>query len=271
LNTRLAEDAFTALNIESLTASYGAQLRQPVYQTANQEVAMSLGFDYRRNRTWLLGERFSLSPGAEEGEMAVSMLRFSQEWTTRGPDHVLALRSTFNLGLDVLDATDNGRSREPNGRSFHWLGQGQYVRRLFDTQNELVLRLTGQWASERLLALEQFSLGGMGSVRGYLENQLVRDRGILSSLEFRLPVLYNKAGGGILHLAPFFDYGGAWNIENSPATTTLASTGLGLLFAPNKHASAQVYWGYRLRHLDMPDDAGAQGLGFGFKININAF
>jgi len=196
---------------------------------------------------------------------------FSQEWMTREQDHVLALRSTFNLGLDILDASDNGLSGEPNGRSFHWLGQGQYVRRLFDTQNEVVLRLTGQWTSERLLGLEQFSIGGLGSVRGYLENQLVRDRGVISSVEFRVPVIYNKAGGGILHLAPFFDYGGGWNVDDSSGPNTLASTGLGLLFSPNKHVSAQVYWGYRLRHLDMPDDAGAQGLGLGFKININAF
>lgn len=271
LNTRLVEDAFAPLDIESLTTSYGTTLRQPVYQTANQEVALSLGFDYRKNRTWLLGQRFNLSPGAEEGEISASMVRFSQEWVTRGQDHVLALRSTFNLGLDILDASDNGLSGEPNGRSFHWLGQGQYVRRLFDTQNEVVLRLTGQWTSERLLGLEQFSIGGLGSVRGYLENQLVRDRGVISSVEFRVPVIYNKAGGGILHLAPFFDYGGGWNADDSPGPNTLASTGLGLLFSPNQHISAQVYWGYRLRHLDMPDDAGAQGLGFGFKININAF
>jgi len=47
-------------------------------------------------------------------------------------------------------------------------------------------------------------MGGFESVRGYLENQLVRDRGIVSSVEFRLPVLFNKAGAGIVHLAPFF-------------------------------------------------------------------
>jgi hemolysin activation/secretion protein len=270
-DTRLVEEIFAPLDVESLTTGYGFTLRQPVFQTANDEAALSLGFDYRKNRTWLLGERFSLSPGADRGEMAVSALRFSQDWITRGQNHVLALRSTFTFGLDVLHATDNKIPGEPNGTFFHWVGQGQYIRRLFGTQNELVLKVAGQWTSERLLALEQFSVGGFETVRGYLENQLVRDRGILSSIEFRLPVLYNKLGAGILHVAPFFDFGGAWNVNDSPRPTTIASTGLGLLFSPNKHASAQIYWGYRLRHIERPDEARAQGVGIGFKINVDAF
>jgi len=217
----------------------------------------------------LLGKPFNISPGAVEGEMAVSVLRLSQEWIQRGQNHVLALRSTFNLGLDVLDATDNGS--DPNAKYFSWLGQGQYVQRLFNTQNQLVLRVSGQWTAEPLLALEQLSVGGLESVRGYPENQLVRDRGFVSSVEFRLPVLFNKAGAGIVHLAPFFDFGGAWNVAGSPSPTTIYSTGAGLLLAPDKHISAQLYWGYRLRHVEVSDDAGAQGLGLSFKINIQAF
>jgi len=271
LNTSIVEDTFVPLDITSLTTSYGVVLRQPVYQTANQEAALSVGFDYRKNKTSLLGEPFNISPGAAEGEMAVSVLRLSQEWIQRGQNHVLALRSTFNFGLDVLDATDNAIPGDPDAKYFSWLGQGQYVQRLFNTQNQLVLRVTGQWTAEPLLALEQISVGGLGSVRGYLENQLVRDRGFVSSVEFRLPLLFNKAGAGIVHLAPFFDYGGAWNVADSPSPTTIYSTGVGLLLAPDKHISAQLYWGYRLRHVDVPDDAGAQGLGLSFKINIQAF
>ena len=271
LNTSIVEDIFVPLDITSLTTSYGVDLRQPVYRTANQEAALSIGFDYRRNKTTLLGVPDNISPGAVKGEMVVSVLRLSQEWIQRGQNHVLALRSTFNLGLDVLDASDNGIPGDPNAKYFSWLGQGQYVQRLFNTQNQLVLRVTGQWTAEPLFALEQLSVGGLGSVRGYLENQLVRDRGFVSSVEFRLPVLFNKAGAGIVHLAPFFDFGGAWNVADTPSPTTIYSTGVGLLLAPEKHISAQLYWGYRLRHVEVPDDAGAQGLGLSFKINIQAF
>ena len=271
LNTSLVEDPFPTLGIESLTRSYGLVLRQPFLQTANHEGAVSIGFDHRQNNTTLLGEPFNLSPGAVDGEMAVSVLRVSQEWLQRGQNSVLALRSTFNIGLDVLDATNDGIPGDPQGKFFSWLGQGQYIQRLFNTQNQFILRVSGQWTTEPLLALEQYSVGGFETVRGYLENQLVRDRGIVSSVEFRVPVLFNKAGAGIVHLAPFFDFGGAWNVNGSPSPTTIFSTGIGLLIAPSRHISAQLYWGHRLREVVIPDDSGAQGLGLTFKINIQAF
>ena len=270
LNTSIVEDQFAQLNIKSLTESLGASVRQPVYQTANQEVALSVGFDWRKNNTELLDEPFNISPGAVNGKMVVSVLRLSQEWLNRGQNQVLALRSTFNVGLDVLDSTDDRIPGDPKGTFFSWLGQGQYVQRLFHTQNELILRVSGQWTSDRLLALEQFSVGGIQTVRGYLENQLVRDRAVVSSVEFRAPVFFNKAGAGIVHLAPFFDYGGAWDVGGSRRPTSIYSIGSGLLVSPNRHLSLQLYWGYRLQQVSVPNDSGAQGLGLSFRVNIEA-
>ncbi|MEN9677496.1 MAG: hypothetical protein RIS76_3392 [Verrucomicrobiota bacterium] len=270
LNTSLVEEPFPPLAITSLTTSYGLTLRQPLYQTANQEVAVGIGFDRRVNETWLLGEPFNISPGAVDGKMSVSVLRLSQEWTRRGQDHVLALRSTFNVGLDVLDATDNGVPGDPDGKFVSWLGQAQYIQRLFHTQNQLVLRMAGQWTDNPLLALEQLSVGGFESVRGYLENQLVRDRGVVSSAEFRIPVLFNKAGAGIVYLAPFFDFGGAWDVDGSPSPTTIYSTGVGLLLSPNRHVNAQIYWGHRWREVDMPSQQDLQTLGFDFRLTLMA-
>ena len=43
------------------------------------------------------------------------------------------------------------------------------------------------------------------------------------------------------------------------------------VFRSNKHISAQVYWGYRLNHVEVPDDSGGQGQGFNFRVNFNAF
>jgi Hemolysin activation/secretion protein len=269
LDTSITEQPFVGLNIDSETISYGVFLRQPFFQTANQEAAFTVAFDRRQNDTKLFGMPFNVSPGAENGRMIVSVLRLSQEWTGRSQKQVLALRSTFNVGLAVLDATDH--ASEPNGQFFSWLGQAQYVRRLFNTQNQLIFRLTGQWTDEPLLALEQISVGGSETVRGYRENTLVRDRGIVSSLEFRLPVLFNKAGAGIVDIAPFFDFGGGWNRNESPQPTTIYSTGLGLLLAPNKYVNAQLYWGYRLHHIPMPPDKNAQDLGLHFQVNFNLF
>jgi hemolysin activation/secretion protein len=271
LNSTIVEETLLPLDIESLTESYGIFLRQPLFQNTKQSLSFSVGLDHRVNHTWLLGESFNITPGAVEGETTVSVLRLSQDWLLRGPNHVLALRSTFNLGLDTWGATDADAWGGPDAQFFSWLGQGQYIQRLFNTRNELVLRLTGQYTPEPLLALEQISVGGYHSVRGYIENQLVRDQGLISSLELRVPVLFDKTGAGMLHLAPFFDFGGGWNVQDSPSPTTISSTGVGLLFKAGKHFSAEFYWGYRLRDVTMPDDAGLQGHGIGFKVNAAAF
>ncbi len=271
LNSSLVEEPFPVLDIVSETTSYGVAMRQPLFQTANTEAAISVGFEHRINQTRLLGQPFNISPGAVDGEMSVSVLRISQEWVQRGQDSILALRSTFNVGLDVLDATDNGVPGDPSSRFFSWIGQGQYIRRLFRTQNQLVLRLAGQWTQDPLPAVEQLSVGGMESVRGYLENQLVRDRGIVASAEVRVPLIFNKAGAGILEVAPFVDFGGAWNVRNSPDPTTIYSSGLGLRYSPNRHVSAQLYWGYRLKHIASPDYRDPQGLGIHFRLVFQAF
>ena len=267
-DTSIVEESFASLDIASETVSYGIFLRQPFFQTANHEAALGVSFDRRQNDSELLGEPFNVSPGAIDGRMIVSVLRLSQEWIGRSQNRVLALRSVFNIGLDVFDATHSGA--EPDGQFFSWLGQAQYVRRLFNTQNQLIFRLTGQWTDEPLLALEQISVGGAQTVRGYRENSLVRDRGIVSSVEFRAPVLFNKTGAGIVHVAPFFDFGGAWNIRNSPEPTTIYSAGVGLSITPNKRLNAELYWGYRIRHVETPNDRNAQDLGLHFRINFEA-
>jgi hemolysin activation/secretion protein len=76
LNTSLIEETFTELNIESLTRSLGAFLRQPVYQTANREAAVAIAFDHRRNNTWLLGSGSTSRPERlmEDGGLCPSFI-----------------------------------------------------------------------------------------------------------------------------------------------------------------------------------------------------
>jgi hemolysin activation/secretion protein len=269
-NTSIVEAPFNDLNIKSETTDLGCYIRQPFFQTANREVAVAISFDRRQNNSELLGHGFNVSPGAVNGWMTVSVLGISQEYIERGQNHVLALRSTFNVGLDVLGASDDGVSGDPDGTFFAWIGQAQYIRRLFNTQNELVLRATGQWTDDKLLALEQLSVGGYSTVRGYLENQLVRDRGVAGTIEFRVPFLFNKSGQPIAQLAPFFDAGGAWNVGGSPSPTTLYSSGVGLLLSPCKYFSGQIYWGHRWRSVDLPDN-NLQDHGITFQVNVNVF
>jgi hemolysin activation/secretion protein len=212
------------------------------------------------------------------------VLRFALEFVNRSQAHVLALRSTFNLGIDAFDATDSGF--KPNDHFLYWLGQGQYVRRLWNTDNLLVLRLNAQFSNTPLFALEQFVLGGSDTVRGYLENQILRDNGVFGSIEVRVPVFYGKQHTPILMVAPFVDIGSGWNtrsdriqastggtatVSQGPNTETLPSAGVGLIFNPSRHASAVVYWGYAFNRDIHTSGNNLQNYGVHFAVSINAF
>jgi hemolysin activation/secretion protein len=261
------EEPFAVLNISSESYRAGASLRQPVYRTANRELALGVVFERRRSKTFLLGEAFSITPGAVNGTTEISALRFFQEWIDRGPNQVLGLRSTFSVGIDVFGVTDDGTDRD--AKFWAWLGQAQYVRRLFNTANQLIVRADVQWTDDPLLSLEQFPVGGAYSVRGYRENQLVRDRGVLGSVELRLPVVANKAGSPVVQLAPFFDFGAGWNVDSSPKPRTLTSAGIGLLLTPHRRVNAQLYWGHAFRDVKTANND-PQDAGFHFRVTVEA-
>ena len=272
-DTSVLQAPFTSLNINSKLEEYSGTIRQPLYHTLSNEIAVSVTAEKRRAKTFLLGQPFSLSPGAVNGVTSDFTLRFGQEFVNRSQVHVLALRSTFNVGLDAFGATNSGM--EPNAEFFYWLGQSQYIRRLWNTDNLLVLRLNAQFSTDPLFNIEQFVLGGMDTVRGYIENDILRDNGIFGSVEVRVPVWYGKEHHPILMVAPFFDIGSGWNVKSNEAPDTqletLPSVGLGLIFNPGKYVFAQIYWGYAFNRSLVPSGNNLQDYGIHFFISVNAF
>ena len=219
----------------------------------------------------MLGQKFALSPGADEnGETRISALRFSQDYTKRTLQDVFALRSQFNVGLDVLNSSVNP-DPEPDSRFFAWRGQGQYVRRL-GQNNLLVLRSDLQLATTNLVPLEQFSLGGIRSVRGYRQDALLTDNGFFTSAEVRFPVYQTPSRESSLSLVPFFDLGVGWNddSDNNPEDNTLIGLGLGLQWQTGDTFNARLDYGIPL--LDVEDnDNTLQEDGIYFSVNYSPF
>ena len=187
-------------------------MHQPVFETPKDSLILSLEIDSRRSETFLFGQPFSLSTGANNGVEDVFVPRFIQEFVDRSQVHVFSFRSQFSLGVEGFRSTINDEA--PDGHFFDWLGQAQYIRRLGDSDCLVIGRLSGQIADRPLLSLEQLELGGISSVRGYLENQVLTDNGVLASLEVRIPIWEDKDKNSLLSLAPFSDFGVGWdNVE----------------------------------------------------------
>lgn len=261
---------FEFLDISSDFWTVGFGFSHPVYQTARDRLILSLGLDSRHSQTFLLGRGFAFSPGVEpDGTSVTAPIRFSQEWLTRTREHVLAFRSTFSFGLDWLGATTNP-SPTPSGEYFAWLGQMQWVHVLDSRGTQVLFRANAQWTPDALLPMEQFSVGGANSVRGYEENQLVRDKGFSASIEIRYPVLRDK-GRPTLQLAAFFDGGGAWNNSGStPDPEMIGAPGVGLLWDPTPGFHAQIYYGYALNDIPFQED-NLQSDGIYFQLTASLF
>ncbi len=262
--SHVVQEPFNALDIQSDIETVGMGVSRPVYRTPARQVLLSASLERRKGETSLLGVPFSFSPGVQNGESVVSVLRLVQDFANRKRNEVIAARSTFSFGLDAFGATINDTG--PDGRFVTWLGQFQWARRFGERGHQLFFRLEGQLANDPLLPIEQFSVGGLDSVRGYRTNQMVRDRGYSASLEYRLPVFHNPVDLRNLQFAAFVDTGSARNKEGpNPAPTNLTSVGVGLVWDPGPKLHAELYVADALDNVENPGNS-IQDSGIFFRL-----
>lgn len=224
----IIESQFRDLDIRSEAETLSFNVRQPLVYTPNSQFALGLAFDLRRSQTFILKDiPFSFTEGPENGESKVTVIRFSQDWLQRDTNSVLAARSQFSLGIGAIDATINDSGSD--GRFFSWVGQFQWVQRL-SPRVLMLAKINTQLTPDSLLSLEKISIGGVDTVRGYGQNQLVADNGVVGGVEVGIPLTSNVE---TLQLIPFFDIGTVWNNRGSnPDPQTLASLGVALNWQP---------------------------------------
>lgn len=264
-DTQIVEDEFEDFNIEGETEIFSLSFRQPVVREPEREIGLGLTLDISRRQTFLDEVPFSFSEGPEEGESRTTALRFFQDYVDRGPRRVLAFRSQFSVGIDAFDATINDTGTD--GRFVAWQGQFQLVQRV-SSRALLITNIGVQLSPDSLLALEQISLGGVETVRGYRENEIVTDNGVFGTVELRLPLTANPER---LQLAPFIDVATGWNNEApDPETETLLSTGVGLRWLVTPSLSLRVDYGIPLISVDDEGDS-LQEDGFHFSVRYQPF
>ena len=235
----VVESPFNQINIRSRAKTYQLGISQPVWRSIAESFSLGLKYEYREGQTSLLGVPFSFTPGVPNGKSEVNVLRFSQDWLKRSPDQVIALRSSFSDGRSNADPQLAGTG--PNKKFVSWLGQFQFAKR-FDMGTQLIIRTDLQYSHQSLMALEKIALGGMSTVRGYRENQLLRDNALIASAEYRFPIGLVTSDRNRLQFAVFADYGNSWNSDLRPATpNSIASYGIGLLWEYVRQIQAQFY------------------------------
>ncbi len=280
---KLIDRTFDPLDIKTNTEIIGLSLRHPIYKTVTDEVALSIIGEHLFTQSFLFGNvPFNFFPGFQNGAATVSALRFAQDWTHRTLDTVLAVRSRFSVGLNVLGATINANPDTPDGQFFSWLGQAQAIKQFGEQWlgMQLLGRMDLQLTNSPLFPLEQVALGGRYTVRGYREVTILRDNSFIASIEPRFPLLRWASGEPMVQFAPFIDVAHGWNLgDNRPSVTapitsfpsTLASVGAGLRWniLPNDRASFEVYWGHQLKNVpDFGNKIQDHGVHLGIVVNL---
>lgn len=273
VRSRVIEPPFNLIDVKSESESTEIGFAQPLYRTLRSTLTAGAALYYRSNATSLLGVPFSFTPGLAEGKANVAAVRLYGDWLDRTQDSVFAARLTHTSGLrsgGATKSTDNTADSQYSST----LAQLQWARRLAEDGRQIVLRADVQHASGELLPSEKFAIGGAETVRGYRENQIVRDNGWIASAEYRHPIgqvrlegLSEGEGAGLVTAAVFLDMGRAWDHFGGPGRRFIWSYGPGVRWDIAEGIGAQVFWGFRQKTVVVPNN-NPQDHGIHFRFGI---
>ena len=154
-------------------------------------------------------------------------------------------RITFsNLGLGSgADEFDDSRFNARNQQ--YYLRGGLSWDQVLPKSFKASFTTNGQITDQPLVTYEQFSAGGMDSVRGYLEAEQTGDDAIAGTAQFNTPSFdYNNWVNKLTAFA-FFDFARLWVVDALPDQEDryfLASTGAGLDLSLVSHLNGRVEW-----------------------------
>ena len=268
----IVEPSLEALDIRTRYLAAALTLSQPVWQGSNYQIDAGLRAEWRESQSTVLGFPFAFSEAAgADGQLRDFVLRFSQSISAQTGNDAFGFRSTWNFGLNVLGATSAPSSDRADFVS--WLGQAQWLRRLEGSGVELFMRANVQLALDPLLPFERFSVGGRFSVRGYRENQEVRDNGYSLGFEARIPVLRAPSGRTILRVGPFVDSGRSWSEPRADtgSPVNLASIGVEAVWSPSPRLRFELIYGYRLLSVTEAGEKSLQDYGIEFRVVAATF
>lgn len=194
--------------------------------------SLTMGADYKdfKETTQLLGADGFRTP------ISYLPLQLGYDGTLQAED------STTKIGLDLTfsvrglgnKSEDFANKRYLSSADFAYLRANlQHIQQL-PRNWQASARFAGQLTNQPLISNEQFAVGGVDSVRGYLESNSLGDLGWTGSLELRTPSLARflpaKSDAELYALA-FYDIGQVRIRDPLPSQTAqfdLKSVGLGL-------------------------------------------
>ena len=108
----------------------------------------------------------------------------------------------------------------------------------------LMVRLAGQETNEPLISNENYSIGGIDGVRGYLEAEELGDTAVKGTVQFQSPT-WSWRAEQLFNAFTFFDAGHIDAYETLPGQpnhANLASWGVGINLLPSRSINGVLIW-----------------------------
>jgi hemolysin activation/secretion protein len=245
----------------------GARLSTPLVNSGNFHSDLSGGFDYKtflttsyKTNIFQFAE-ITVNAAGVPNPPVYSTVVSPVPVTDRSLDYVplsLAYNASWRtpnttlswgLGLSVNAWYSGSRTNLHNvagstNSTGHWVTLNPSLSWQFPIYTNWLttLRADGQWASEPLISNEQFSMGGINSVRGYQEGEAFGDTGWHLTLEQQTPphtvgIVYRQTPMVIRGIA-YMDYAQAYLLDPQGRPDSVALWGTGFGFA----ASIGSFW-----------------------------
>jgi hemolysin activation/secretion protein len=198
-------------------------------QMKNYYQSVSLGIDYKHfNQDLTVAGSDSTTPVTYYPFSAA----YSGSWIEKGNE--TDLNASVNLGIRGLgsdEAQFNENRSQASGSFIYFRGDLSHTHEL-PGGFQVFVKAQGQASGDPLVNSEQFSGGGLGTVRGYLESEELGDNGIFGSMEVRTPSLGDVLGKTVDEWRFYvFGEGGVLTIQDAlpeqQEQFRLASVGLG--------------------------------------------
>ena len=234
--------------VSSIEWTHALEAANHEREAPNQEV--HAGFEYKRVGSNLSFDDTTIS------NVTPQILQGFAGWRTtwvspRGASlfHSKLTLSPGGLLIDNDDKTFNA-SRE-GARPAYWRLNATFEHtNLPATGWQVSKRINAQLSSGRLISSERFGMTGVGAVRGFYQDTLVADAGIVGTLELQTPHYGFNTGAttGDWQFIAFVDAGRSWNtteeynsdFDARGQNFNLASTGFGVRVKAGRHLTLRM-------------------------------
>ena len=228
----------------------GARYIHPLPLVENYYHSLTAGADYKDFK-----ESVSLL-GSDGFKTPISYIAFSLGYD--GSYQAQSSQTQMNFTLNLAPRSLGNKEQEFAEKRYLAKPNYAYIRAdLKHTQKlpldwSLQARLSGQVANDPLISAEQFTIGGVDSVRGYLESSALGDNGVSANLELRTPQFKRHFKDYIkdLYAFTFVDAGRVSiydPLPNQDKTSDLLSVGLGVKLKATKGVFTNLDYAHALR------------------------